>query len=720
MQNQESKLKTVSLIEKVSVAILGFLFIVFPILFTNLTTDVFALAKQTLLIFSVIAIMLLFGIKTLVLEKVRIRKSQFDFAILLFLGALLLSSIFSVARIDSFINLIPVLFAGFTYFAIVFNIKNKNQLFSLFGCLVAGASISSLITIFSYFRIYVFPLDFTKFQAFTTIGTNLDQAIYLFLTLITGLYILYPYALKAYKKEVVDENKNFAMSKIAGFSIGSLIIVIGLILTVVQLLTTQKPVFLPLETGFQTAFAAISQDAGRILQGLLFGNGFGEYFIAFSKFKQASLNTNPTLWNIQFIKSSNLVLELLATTGIAGLLSFFYLCYKVVREKPFAIPLIIALATCFILPLSFIDLALIFFLLGLFATQNILHSHGHKYYDVDLQLVALKNGFITFSTEDNKESNYGRILSYFIFAVIVAITGFIGYLTYDYLNTNMIFQKSLVAASKNNGSQTYQYEASALNTLTGKYVDSYYRVFSQTNLALANSVSSSIPQGSSPSAQLQQNVVTLVQQSITSAKQATTISPQNAINWQNLSGIYRTLIGFGQNADSFAVLAQQQAVQLDPTNPQQYISLGGIYYQLGLWDKAIEQFQIAINMKSDYPNAYYNIGHALQQKGDLKNALAAYQAVRNLIANDPANVKKIDEEIAALQTQLNNNKNNQTTQATIPTPPTVENPPLNVATPEATLPTQKKPIKIPAPKGIATPTPQAESTPPATAITPSL
>src|SRR4029079_18949613 len=145
---------------------------------------------------------------------------------------------------------------------------------------------------------------------------------------------------------------------------------------------------------------------------------------------------------------------------------------------------------------------------------------------------------------------------------------------------------------------------------------------------------------------------TLVQQSINGARQATTVSPNNSINWQNLSTIYRSLIGFGQNAESFAILAARQAVNLDSTNPQEYINLGGIYCQLGSWDNAIAAFQQAVNLKPDFPNAYYNLAHAQIQKGDLQNALTNLNAVKNLVASDKTNSAKVEEEIKALQAQI--------------------------------------------------------------------
>ena len=705
MNIKENKKEIIAYIDKASIVILGLLFIVFPVLFVNITTDFFGLPKEILVIFAISILFLIFGVKTLLVESVRVRRTPFDLAVIAFLFALLLSSIFSVSRIDSFINFVPILFAGLGFFAIVQNVKNEKSLLVLFYCLLAGASITSLVAIFSFFKIYVLPFDYTKVVSFTTLGSTLDQALYFLFTLPVGLYFLVPHFIKL-KNRQSNEGINAHISKIVGFSVASVIILAGLIVSIFSIATLHNTVLLPMETGFQTAFASISQDTGRVFQGFLFGSGFGEFFIDFTKFKLASFNTNPTLWNLPFIHSSSFVLELLATTGILGLLSFLFLCFKIVKEKPLFIPLIVLLAVSFLVPFSFYSLGLLFILLGLYASLRGL-TDERRYFDVEIQLVAFKKGFFAFSSEESRTAKgYNKLLSYIVFGIILIFVLVFGFLTYDYLSANVNFQKSLIAANQNNGQLTYNLQSTALSSVSGRYVDSYYRIFSQTNLALANSLASSIPAGAKVSAQTTQTVYTLVQQSINAARQATTVSPQNAINWENLASIYRALIGFGQNADSFALLAQQQATQLNSTNPQEYIALGGIYYQLSSWDKAQENFQQAINLKADYANAYYNLGHVLLQKGDLKGALTQFQTVASLIPNDPVNLSKINGEIKALETQIGQQQSTQTTQ------PNTQNQSQGtpLTTPAAqTLPPQQPPVKIPAPQ--ITPTPSTSPTP---------
>jgi tetratricopeptide (TPR) repeat protein len=701
----EEKKELVSYLNNLSYFLLGILFLVFPIFFLSFTTDPYVLPKQALLGGISLLLLIIYGVKTIAEKSVRARRTPFDVPVIFFAATLLLSSLFATNQIDSLINFIPVLFAVIIYFAITNGIKDKKPAVFLTSLLIIGAVVAALISILAQSKIYIFPYDFTKVVSFSTVGSVLDLAIYLVLILpLAGYFVLR-------EKSATGS----ALKKKVGFSIASLVILMGLISTIYSLITQQRPVLLPFETGFQTAFAAISQDTGRIIQGFLFGSGFGNYGVVFTKFKQALFNLNPTYWSFIFYRSSSFVLELLATTGVLGFIAYLFLCYKIVKEKPLSIPLVLVIIASFILPFSFIEVSLLLILLGLYtSTQGIGKANDNRYFDVEFELVALKKGLIAFEEVEGetKKKNKSLILPIVAAVVLFAVSIYIGYLSINYVSSNVYFQKSLVAAAQNNGTLTYQNQTTAVNTF--KYSDNYYRVFSQTNMALANSLAASIPQGSSPSAQVSQTIYTLIQQSINAGRTATTLSPQTALNWQNLSSIYRSLIGFGQNADRFAILANQQAVLLDPNNPQEYINLGGIYYQLGLWDQAGQQFQIAISLKPDMANAYYNLGHTLENQGKLNEALTQYQNAKSLLANDKTNLDVINKEIEALTNKIQTGQTAQTgtEQAQQPTEE------LNVAAPTTVLPTQNPPVKIPGISASPVPTKEPSPAPTTTTVAP--
>lgn len=703
-------------LQNISLIFLGILFLSFPLIFTTITTDAFTLPKQALLSIVAILTLFLFGAKMISDRKVIIRRTPFDMPILLFVLAVLLSAFFAINRYDALVAFVPLLFAILIYFVIVNLIKTEQSILFLLSALIIGAFVLSVFSALTYFKVYALPFQFTHTPNFTPFGSLFEQAIYLGSVLaITAFFVLRLINNKTGRKIEIGE---------IIFGLAFIGILTGFIITLYQLIMTNPAngglLLLPFETGYQTAFAAISQDAGRILQGLLFGSGFGTYMVDFARYKLPTFNLNPTLWSFTFFRSSSFVLELLATTGLLGLSSFFYLIFKIVKTGDWKekmhyngifVPLLLILGASFLLPLSFVSQTLIFFFLALFAAIQGLNPQSlgknSHYFDIELHFLAAKNSILPLSTSlvgeaaiVKEEKALTKFLPVSLFVLFSVFSGFFGYYVIRYINSDITFQSSLVAAS-NNALATYKGQISAINTFP--YRDVYYRVYSQTNLALANSLAAS-QNGSTVSAQTQQTIYALIQDSISAGRQAVSISPQSVLDWQNLSSIYRSLIGFGQNAENFAIVSAQQAVLLDPNNPQEYINLGGIYYQLGQWENAQRQFQIAISLKPDFANAYYNLGHALESKGDLQAALNQYNTVKTLVAQNSEATKKINGEIAALQPQLTTVKETASKEGTRTTPASesVNQQPLKINTPSTQLPQQQPQVKIPAPSESAT------------------
>lgn len=706
MQNRPEIL---SYLDTIALVILSAVFLLFPLVFTSATSDAFVLPKQILIGLGLMLLIIVFGIRTLVEGKLRLRATPLDLPVFLFGLVIFLSAVLSVNRTDSIIAYIPLLFAVLLYFVTVNTVRDRRGILFLSTALVIGVAVSSLLSILSYFKLYVLPFEYTHMQYFSTLGSLMDQALVMGMVLPLAAYLAHPtfsaVILKG-KTEETAPTRKLSTTNIA-FGVGFLLVAVGLLVTLYQLVTAQKPLILPFETGFQTAFASVSQDTGRVLQSFLLGSGYGTYLTDFTRFKQPAYNTNPNLWSFSFFRSSSFVLELLATTGFLGVLSYLFILYRVIRERWFFLPLVLISIASFFLPFSYILQALFFMILALFALVRA-QQNPRRYPITDLYLVALDQGLLSVrpehheGTETRKNSLILPVITCLILLVFVAA---IGFFSVRFAISDITFQRSLVAASQNNGGATYQLQREAIQTFP--YRDAYYRVFSQTNLALANNLAAAQPQGSSPSAQTQQTILTLIQQSINSGRTAVTISPQTSLNWNNLSSIYRSLIGFGQNADQFAVLTNQQAIALDPNNPQQYINLGGIYYQLGQWDEAQRQFQIAITLKPDYANAYYNLGHALESKGDLKNALEVYKTVRSLVASDKDSVGKIDSEIASLQQKISQQAAGAQQTASGEEATTTDE--LNVNQPRQQLPERNPKVQIPGPT--VSPTPKTTVTP---------
>ena len=650
----------------------------------------------------------LWAVKSIAEKKVVLNANPFDAPVFAFGAIVLVSSIISKNRFDSLFQSIPLLLAILLFFVITNTIKDKKGKRMVVASLLLGAAVASLLSTLYFLNLFVLPVTAIRSRYFNSFGSSIQQIAY---TLPLLAFVVYKVAKKLnfpkFKINMGEIQKDYFFLIEAG---SLLLMALGLVAIVWQIIVLpQKPIVLPYAYGLQTAFATISQDASRFLASFFFGSGYGTFLADFTRFRLPAFNLEPNIWNLSFSYSSSYFLELIATTGLLGAVAFLSILVVAIKTKvnsPLFFSLFFIFVLAFLLPFSFTVVALVFIILALYSVSLTVNNDKRVF---DITIVALKLGLNPFETKDKKGE--GNLVLPIIFSVIVALlVVLVGYYTFTFMVSDVKFAQSLKAANANNAQATYQLQTQAIQAFP--YRSDYHRIFSQINLAIANSL---VSQNQKPNQQMQQNIVSLLQQAIASAKNAATLSPLTSQNLQNLSNIYRNLINVGQNADQFAILTMNQAIALDPYNPQLYIQLGGIYYQLNQYDAAQTQFQTAIKLKGDFANAYYNLGHTLEAKGNLTDALSAYQVVRQLVKDNAENLRKIESEISVLQSKVGKTETKPVAQVE---QPTKNQPNLDVNTPSVTLPPQKPPIKISPPPGSASVTPSTAPKPTVTPATP--
>jgi tetratricopeptide (TPR) repeat protein len=410
-------------------------------------------------------------------------------------------------------------------------------------------------------------------------------------------------------------------------------IIVGLLASIYTVFKNQ-PFLMPVDSSWRVATGTL----GDSIRAAFLGTGPANYVDAYSIFKPTNMNVG-NLWNLRFSTASNFYFYVLTTLGIAGLASMVLLVVKFTRlarerfavrsssslEKGLLSAAAVALLTIAIVPAATTTIFAIFIVLGL--------------------LMALyKVSEINVVTQVSDVRNAGEIR---LGLVIVSLAGIAlaGYFLGRLALADYYMGMSFNSARNNKGTDTYnqQVKAIALNP----WSDSYRVTFAQTNLALADSLAGQ----TNLTDQQRQAVVQLVQQSIREARNAVSLQPQRAANWENLSLIYRNLINFAQGSDQWAVVTQNQAIALDPVNPRLRLDLGGIYYALGNYQAAAQVFSQAVNLKPDYANAHYNLAQSLKQLKVDDQALAQLQLTASLVCSQDsqtADCQRVNAEITAL------------------------------------------------------------------------
>lgn len=703
--------EVIKYLKRINVALICVTLFAFPILFLTNTTDPYILPKQIFLVIISSVMLLIWSAVNIYQKKLILKTNPFNVPLGIFTLIVLLSSIFSRNAYDSIALSIPILSLLVLFFVMINTITEKKEFIAVISALLLGAAGSTVISILNYFQFYFLPIPAAQSRYFSTFGSPVQHLIYIIPLFILTLFAL----LGELRSRRIKKNYEGLFYIVTG-----IIFLIGAALILFQIATVaQKPVLLPYTYGFQIGTAAVSQDSGtyrvlslfdvpRLLVSLPFGSGYGTFFTDYTRFKLPEINSNNAIWNFPFTYSSSFILELLATTGILGLLSYLFVIARVLRTRsraggPIFLGLLTILALSFFLPFSLVNVFLILALIGIYGSFLSV-TNDRRVDTISVSLFTSKEFFSVQEVSENFRPgrNDNPALAIIITILVLLVFGTISILSILLLSADSKIFASLSPSNQTNGQKVYDLQRKAIQQFP--FRSDYYRIFSQVNQGLANSIAQSVPQGSSPSAQVQQTVSQLLQQSVGNARTAVALAPISSVNWQNLGQIYRTLIGSGQNADQFAIASINQAVLLDPANPLLRIELGGIFYQLQNYDAAQNQFQIAINFKPDFANAYYNLGHALEQKGDLQNALSAYQAALSLVGNDKQSREQLEKEIDSLSKKVGTTPKQG--QGSVPSGSAQNQPPLelNAATPVPTRAGGQ--VDVPPPPGTtATPTP---------------
>lgn len=667
-----------------------------PLLFLNQTSEFFETPKIILLIGSVLVLLTLWSLSWIIQGRVQITKTPLDLPLLLLLLVVIISTVFSETRFASIYGNFPRIHGSAAtwisyilfYFVVVSNIKSPAQVRNIFYAIGGSTLIVLLITIASYFGIYL-PFDFAKHAAFTPTGSSFSTAALATLLLPFSLVsIIHPNKLIPRALGVVFATLSLLTIVLIGglsvlvialiasglvlfFSkqaaitralplllipavISGIFLVGGLVKSDKNYLYTKQSTFareiqLPFNFSWKVSASAFRDDPFK-------GTGPSTYLFNFTNYKPAEINvakvSSVNLWNLRFDTAYNEYLQVLGTLGILGFLAFGFfslivivLAWNGLTKKNTSTTLsenfvpavsISALASLGLMAIHVTTPVTI--VATIFMLAFLMGAHKSISGKVEELFLGIKASKLTGINNDAS-----MVLSVVLFIPIILFVIFASFFLVGAVRADLHHRKALtLPVSDGVGIYNNMREATVLNNR----IDTYHNDLAQVNFALANSIAASKgPTEASPSGSLtdtdKANIQQFLSQSIAESRIATAITPRSAMNWEILASIYRQISGVAQNALQFSLDAYGRAIQQDPLNPQLRLNVGGVYYSVKNYDLAIRFFTDAINLKPDFANAYYNLSVALADKGDFASAIASTERLISLV--DP---KSQDHEVA--------------------------------------------------------------------------
>ncbi|MBZ9569608.1 tetratricopeptide repeat protein [Patescibacteria group bacterium] len=653
-------LKIANLCQKISKIIIYSLVFLLPIFFSPFTLDILDFNKQILLIILVSIALLFWLVKILISDRLELNFSFLNIPVLTFFLIYGFSAVFSQWRYPSFwgwpLNVsqgfLTLLYFLIFYFLIANIFAKKREIFWLLFLFVISGAIAALFSISQIFGKFPLPWDFAKLTSFNTIGTLnslsifiaslsplvipliflaekklirriLTISVFIFLiylilvnfwiawiVLILGISILFIFGILNLKKT----GESYLIW------LPMLLLIISLFFLVFRISLIQIPIeVLPAQrTELNIAKSVLSKN-------LFLGTGPATFIFSYSNFKPVEIN-QTIFWNIRFASGASEVLDKLITTGILGIAALFFIFgiflwsgFKHLREK------ITRKDKDWLLPLGVFSS-----FLGLVFSQFLYPSNLTWLFFFWLLLgvfVALFPKIKSWAFKSPPLVLVGLCVLIFLLGIGLSFAGFEHYLA------EIKYLQGLEAWRQGQTSQAINYLRKAIDLNSG--LDSYWRDLSQLYLVRLNEISPRVDL--SP-----EETGDLINSMLDSSRRATEISPQNVANWNVRAFIYQNLIGLVEGAEDWALGNFKKAADLEPKNPYIFTEIGKTYLikadistQLGNEEEKTENlalaqknFQKALELKSDYAPAHFQIAMIYVRQGKTKEAIEKLEVTK--------------------------------------------------------------------------------------------
>jgi O-antigen ligase len=752
----------ISILENTAVFLttaLAFLMITF---FLPLTTEFFEFNKLALLSVVTLLLVLILGAKVVMGQPLNFLKSSIDFPLVLLLVAFLVSTVFSIDKTSSvwgaqgrwFPSLFAMLVVAFFYYLAAPNFSTARSIKMVLVGIIAGSTVSSLVSILSYFQVYVGSAPYFKISAFTLTGSTSTAILVAVIGAALSLYFAYKHeSIPAKIAFITTTIVNFAYVAIMALNFGWVLLALAILLTIIAIdsktimadrfttaILTTALLAIVLINVFPATRSFVKNDtiaaevrlpvkeswviaAASIQDYPLLATGPSTFHLNFSKYRPLNLNNSP-MWNVRFDKPYNEIFNTLATMGVIGLavFAFFYiktikLAFAAIKTQDdttglsniIGVAIVIVLVSYLVTYATVLSTFMLFVLLAMLGAAQLLSEQK----STNGELVSLSLGSMAaVTTSIGETSAIKREYANLVATTPLVLAAFFGAYLFGRLYLGEYYmRKAIELASQNQAVQAYDFQGKAININPKR--DTYHTAYAQTNLALANALAAKKDLND----QDKQTIQTLITQSIRSARISTEIlNPSNVVNWETRAMIYRMLINIADNASDWAIGSYNSAINLEPTNPALRIDLGGVYFVKGDFLSAANLFRQATALKNDYANAHYNFAQSLLNLKDFEGAKRELQATQALVAPDSPDFKLVQDQINALEQQLSSVAGASTTANNKPTVEQLANdnqtPPVNqgpLSTPSTNNTENLNPAVLPSTS--PTPTPSATVTP---------
>jgi tetratricopeptide (TPR) repeat protein len=362
----------------------------------------------------------------------------------------------------------------------------------------------------------------------------------------------------------------------------------------------------------------------------IFGSGPNRFSEKWLMYKPEGINST-VFWNTDFTSGVGFVPTFFVTTGILGTLGwlaflsvFLFIGFRAILSaigdkvsrylvaSSFLASLFLWIINVFYTP-SLSIVALTFFFTGLFVAS------------------LCQSGIIKQKTLSFIEDPKAGFVSVLVLILLLIGTIASGYSLVGKFISSVYFQKGVLAFSnEGNVDRAESYLSKAISFNDESW---YQRSFTQIDMTRLAAL---LPQTNTMSQDaLRTQFGKLFSSALSHSEQAIALEPTNYQNWLSLGQVYEAVVPLKiQNAYESANNAYNQALALNPKNPAIFLTLGRLEVAKGDNAKAKEYIVKSLQQKKNYTDAIFLLAQIQVGEGNLKEAIVSVEAATLLSPND--------------------------------------------------------------------------------------
>lgn len=393
---------------------------------------------------------------------------------------------------------------------------------------------------------------------------------------------------------------------------------------------------------------------------VILGSGPGTTGIAFGEIKPADLN-RTIVWNLNFDRASTEIANILIETGILGFLAFeltgllflFFALYFLLKKRENN---------------DWMS-ALVFFMIWL----ALYITHFFYFFNTTFYLLywVSLGVFMAIVSWNIQEAASSRDISLAFSARTALPWMFVSLLVFGGLLVAVFFQAAVLA-----GELAYALGVTELRSanpdlvksekelirakVLNPYRDIYFLTYGQNLILQARK------EAAKPTPNVEQ-IKVFMADLINAGQKAAALSPNKSSNWSTLAQFYTNIKPLASGADKFIIESLQKAIERDPKNPALHYQLGQAYSvasevidqqlakkagidttkqltnaQLSQITKidpdaiknAVDELKKAIELKSDLPQFYIQLGRTYEKAGQVDEAKVLFDSAANIFPNN--------------------------------------------------------------------------------------